>query len=181
MIDTLIAGDTLNFLTNGGDYPAGDGWSLTYRLVPRTAGSSPISITSTAEGDDHRVQVGSSTTADWTAGIYSWACYATLGAERQTLQTGVTTILPDPGVVATLDARSSAQVALDNITATLEGRATSAIAEYSIAGRALKHIPISELIAMQSHLKLQVSNEAAACAIAKGLPNPRRVLVRFGR
>lgn len=181
MIDTLIAGDTLNFLTNGGDYPAGAGWVLTYRLVPRTAGPVAISITSTAEGDDHRVQVGSSATAAWTPGLYSWACYATLGTERQTLQSGVTTILPDPGVAATLDTRSNAQIALDNITATLEGRASSAVAEYSIAGRALKHIPIAELIKMQSHLKLQVANEAAACAIAKGLPNPRRVLVRFGR
>ena len=180
MIDTLIAGDTLNFLTNGGDYPASAGWSLVYRLVPRTAGPAVITITSSAEGDDHRVQVGSATTAAWAAGVYSWACYATLAGERQTLQTGVTTILADPGIVATLDTRTSAQIALDNITATLEGRATSAIAEYSIAGRSLKHIPIGELITMQSHLRLQVANEAAACAVAKGLPNPRRVLVRFG-
>jgi hypothetical protein len=181
MIDKLTAGDTINFLTAGGDYPASSGWSLVYKLLPRSAGPDAISLDSVADGDDHRVQVASDVTASWTPGIYGWVCYAVKPGERQTLETGSVQVLPDPGAVSVLDTRTSAQIALDNITATLEGRATSAIAEYSIAGRSLKHIPIGELITMQSHLRLQVANETAATAVAKGLPNPRRVLVRFGR
>lgn len=180
MIDKLTAGDTLNFLTAGGDYLASAEWSLVYKLIPRTAGPAVITLTSTAEGDDHRVTASNSTTASWAAGTYSWACYATKSGERQTLQTGVTEILADPAGATVLDTRSAAAIALDNITATLEGRATNAVAEYEIAGRRLKNIPVAELITLKSHMRTEVAREDAARRVAMGLPDPRRVYVRFG-
>lgn len=177
LVDQLIAGDTLDFTTSAADYPASDGWVLTYKLIPRTAGT-VYAITSTADGDDHRLQASAATTAAWTAGTYSWSCYATLATESYTLANGVTQILPNPRVVNTLDTRSAAAVALDNVVATLQGRATSAVLEYEIAGRRLKYMTPAELIKLKSHLEREVAGEQAAARLAAGITGARKIQFR---
>ena len=122
---TLTAGDTLDFTTSTPDYPASAGWGVVYKLIPRTAGT-VITITSTASGADHLSQVGSSTTATWAAGTYSWVCYAVKAAERYTLQTGSITVDADPGVVTALDTRSSDRKALDAVNLALESYGSKA-------------------------------------------------------
>lgn len=177
--DLITSGDTLDFTTVSADFPASDGWVLTYKLIPRTAGPAVITLTATASGDDHRVQATAATTAAWTAGTYSWTAYATLGTERYTLQAGVTQILANPGVVTTLDTRSAAAIALDNVTATLQGRATSAVAEYEIAGRRLKNMLPADLIKLKSHLEREVAGEQAAARLAMGLQGARKIQFRI--
>lgn len=176
--DLITSGDTLDFTTVSADFPASDGWVLTYKLIPRTAGPAVITLTATASGDDHRVQATAATTAAWTAGTYSWTAYATLGTERYTLQSGVTQILANPGVVTTLDSRTSAAIALDNVIATLQGRATSTIAEYEIAGRRLKHMAPAELIKLKNHLEQQVASEESASRLAAGIQGGRKIQFR---
>ena len=44
----LVAGTTLNFLTAGGDYPASDGWVLTYYLALRS-GTGAFSLIAAAK------------------------------------------------------------------------------------------------------------------------------------
>ena len=83
-ITELIVGDTLQFDTDVPDYPASDGYTLTYRLVPRVSGSA-IEITATADGDTFAVNVAAATTAAWTAGEYSWHSYVTLSGARYTV------------------------------------------------------------------------------------------------
>jgi len=180
MINTITAGDSLNFLTPGGEYPASDGWSLVYKLIPRTAGPSVISISSTAEGADHRIDVVPATTAAWAAGSYSWACYALKTGQRKTLQTGNTQILPDPAVVAILDNRSSARKALEAANAALETYGHKAFMQsYSINGRAQSFQSPSEFMAWRSRLQAEVAREDNAEAIRAGM-SPRNLLrVRF--
>ncbi len=178
MVDRITSRDTLDFTTGAPDYPASAGWSLVYKLIPRTAGT-VYTLTSSASGDDHRIQATAATTAAWTAGTYSWTCYATKAAERYTLETGVTQILPDPGAVSTLDTRTTAQTDLDNVTAMLSGRASSAVQEYEIAGRRLKNYPIGELLKLQSFFKQQVLAEQASARIAAGLAPANKLQVRI--
>lgn len=180
MIDTITAGDTLNFLTPGGEYPASDGWSLTYKLIPRAAGPSVISFISTGEGADHRVDVDAATTAGWTAGSYSWACYASRSAKRKTLQTGSMQILADPGVVSTLDNRSPARKALEVADAALATYGNKAyLQSYSINGRAQSFRSPGEFLAWRSRLQSEVAREDNAERIRAGL-SPRNMLqVRF--
>ena len=45
----------------------------------------------------------------------------------------------------------------------------------------LRHIPIPELIALESKLRIDVAAEDSAQAIAAGGAPPGRILVRFGR
>jgi len=179
MIEKLTAGDTLNFTTLGGDYPATAGWGLTYRLIPRTAGA-VITITSTASGADHLLQAPPATTAAWAAGTYSWACFATKAGERQTLQTGTTTILPDPGVVTTLDTRSSARKALDAIESILENYGPKAYLQaFEINGRSQKFADPGTFLAFRSKLQAEVKREENAERISQGLAPRNQLSVRF--
>jgi hypothetical protein len=114
MQSTLIAGDSLSLLASGATYPASAGWLMKLRLVPRAQGAKAIQIDGQAEGDDHRLQAGSSVTNTWAAGQYSWARWAVKGDESHTIEQGQITILPDPRTspVGT-DTRSVAAKALD--------------------------------------------------------------------
>jgi len=180
MIDKLTAGDTLNFLTLGGDYPASSGWSLVYKLIPRVFGPAVISFTSSAEGDDHRITVASTTTAAWSAGVYSWAVYATKTGERHTLQTGATQILADPGVASSLDTRSPAAIALEAADAALAAYGAKAyLQSYEIGGRSQRFHDPGAFLAWRDKLKAEVRREAAAADIAAGRRPRNQILARF--
>ena len=104
----IRCGDTLDFTTTLVDYPASAGWVLTYRLVPRLSGT-PISISGTASGDDHRSSATATTTAAWTAGEYSWAGYVDKAGEHYVVDSGTVTLLPNMATVASYDSRSPAR------------------------------------------------------------------------
>ena len=181
MQDKITLGDTLNFATTITDYPASEGWTLYYRLVPATG--SAILLTAAVDDDNadgYRVQASAATTAAWTAGEYSWASWVELSGQSYSLSTGRCTLLPDPRTAAAgLDVRSDAEVALANVRATIQGRATSAVLEYEIAGRRLRYIPIPELIALESRLKAEVASEQRLADAAKGYADKRKVYVRM--
>jgi hypothetical protein len=163
----LIAGDTLDFMTTVPDYPATAGWTLTYRLAPRTAGTA-ISFPATALGSDYRVQVAAVTTAGWAAGEYSWAAYVSKAGNRFTVDAGTITIQPDPGVVATSDTRSHARRVLAAIEAVIEGRATRDQEEYTIGNRSLKRTPIRDLLTLRDRYKSEVNAEDAGRRLLAG-------------
>lgn len=173
---SVNAGDTARWLKALADYPASEGWDLSYTLI-NTAGK--IEFSATAEGDAHRVEVPATETAVWGAGDYAWRASVSKAGQVFTVATGRIIILA-AFTAPTLDARSRAARTLEAIDSTLEGRASSATAEYEIAGRKLKYIPIPELLQLRDRLRRDVREEAAAAAIGAGLANPGRIYVRFG-
>lgn len=180
--NTLIAGDTLNFATTVADYPASASWVLKYRLIPRTSSNPAISFSSAADGDDHRVQIAAATTAGWAADNYTWNSWVELGAEKYTVDNGQVAILADPRLVAAgYDGRSAAQVGLDAVRAMLRGTASAGVQKYAIQGRSLERYSIEELISLESKLVAQVKAEQRAAALAAGLADNRKVLVRIPR
>jgi hypothetical protein len=184
MIASHIAGDSLAFSVELADYPAPT-WTLTYRLTPRVYGVART-ITATASGAAHAVSVTAASTATWPAGDYTCSAYVTnVGGDRYTIasESGQFTVLPDPTTLAAgTDTRSRAVIALDNVKATLEGRATSAVLEYEISGRRLKYIPHTDLIALASQLEREVQREQRAADIAAGGGTSRgKVFVRMAR
>lgn len=172
---SLNAGDTARWLKSLVDFPASDAWVLTYTLVNA---AQRITFTASAQGDDHLVNVPAATTAAWVAGAYDWRASVSKAGEVYTVASGRITIAPAFGAV--VDARSQARRSLDAIEATLEGRASSSTAEYEIAGRRLKHIPVPELLQLRDRLRQDVRAEDAAAAAAAGLQSRGRVYVRFG-
>jgi hypothetical protein len=172
---SINAGDTAKWLKTLADYPAGDGWVLSYELV---SAAQRYTFSATASGNDHLVTVPAATTAGWAAGGYEFRARASKAGEVYTVASGRITV--KPLFSAAVDARSQARKTLEAINATLEGRSTSATAEYEIAGRRLKYIPISELIALQSRYERIVASEDAAAALAQGGGPRGRIYVRFG-
>lgn len=182
MQQILIAGDTLRFSTSVPDYPATDGYTLTYRLVRRDAAGTAITITASPNGSDYEVSELPATTAAWAAGKYTWAAYASKASERHTVDQGEIEIKADPGAVtAPYDNRSHARKVLEAIEAVLEGRATVDQQEVAIAGRSLKMTPIADLLKMRETYRIEVANEDAVKKVAAGQKNPRYIGVRFNR
>lgn len=171
----LIAGDTAKWLKALPDYPAGDGWVLTYSLVNSLQ---RISFSATASGDEHLVTVAASTTAAWVAGAYTWRAQVALAGEVFTVGSGSITVAPS--FATAKDGRTQARRMLDAVEATLEGRASSDVEQLMISGRSVKHLPVADLLTLRDRLRLDVAREEAAERAAAGLPARGRVMVRFG-
>lgn len=184
MLPQIVAGDTLTHSVTLADYPASAGWVLSYRLAPRLGGS-VATFNATADGDSHAVSVAAATTTGWAPGEYTVAAWVTLATARHSVasESGQVRIWPNPATIsAGTDTRTPAAIALANVTATLQGRATSAVLEYEINGRRLRYIPHADLISLQSTLRAEVQREEKAADIAAGLGSSRgKVYVRMAR
>lgn len=179
----IIAGDTLDFETTVNDYPATDGWTLKFRLVPRVTGTA-ISITcaTASDGVSYRAQVAPSTTANYVAGEYTWNSWVEKSGARQVVESGQVTILPDPAVqTAPYDNRSWAAKMLDAMeTAWLAHMGGSPLRlEYSIGDRSVKYRDKAEFIKERNYLKQEVYNEDKAQALANGTGLGNKLQVRI--
>ncbi|CAN7580403.1 hypothetical protein [Variovorax paradoxus] len=170
---SIIPGDTVKWTRSLADYPASAGWALSYELLNT---QHRYQIAAVADGDAHRVVISAQTTENYAPGSYDWRARVTNADEVYTVATGRLTVAPSFGAAG--DVRSHARRTLDAIEAVLEGRATSATAEYEINGRRLKYIPLNELHAMRSKYQREVAAE-------EGKSGPRgvsgRIMVRFGQ
>lgn len=153
---TLRAGDTADWLLSLPDYPAGAGWSVEYALI-NAAGK--ITVASAAEGDAHRIHVAPATTADWAPGTYAWQRRVSNGTDATTDRTGSIEILPDFAALVAIDARTHAQKTLDAIEAWIESH-DPGVAEYEIAGRRMKYIPVAELLKLRDQYRREVRGQS---------------------
>jgi len=152
----LRAGDTATWLKSLPDFPAGAGWSLEYTLINATG---KITITSTAQGNDHKIRVLPATTTGWAAGTYAWQCRATDGTDTVTIATGNLEIKPNFAGLTTSDQRSFAQKTLAALEAWIENH-DPGVAEYEIAGRRMKYIPVTDLLKLRSQFEIEVNRQA---------------------
>ena len=176
---TLRAGDTWKWTKTLADYPA-DVWTLKYRFKNAAGG---FEVIATASGTDHSINVASATTTSLSAGTYQWIAWVEFGADKFTVGEGSISVLADyrnGAPTVALDDRSHAQKMLDQINAWLESR-DPAVAEYEIAGRRMKFIPITELIKLQDRYRMEVAKDSDAARISSGLGSRRNILVRFGQ
>lgn len=187
----IVAGDTLSFTTALPAYPAGDGWTLKFKLIPRASGS-VITITASADGDLYEVAVAASTTASWAAGEYSWAAYVELSGERYTVDGWTSVdgryrggaslaIKPDPGVITAFDNRSSARKVLDGLLTLYESHASGQglVAEYSIAGRTMKFRTTADLVEQIRYWQAEVAKEERKARLAAGRDSGATLRVRL--
>jgi hypothetical protein len=174
---SLNVGDTWRWTRTLADYPAG-AWALKYRFKSAAGG---FEITATAVGTTHSVTVAASTSAGYTAGDYTWTAWVEGGtSEKYTVDSGVCTLLPDYRAAAAataLDDRSHAKKMLDAIEAWLESR-DMAVAEYQIAGRQMKYIPVADLVKLRNNYQQQVQAEINAAKLARGEGVGRKIQFR---
>lgn len=186
MIESIIAGDTLDFTVEVGDYPACDGWTLKYRLTPRFTSpvQAPIVLTAATNADGKRydVQVGPATTAAYAAGYYSVARWVEKAGARQTLSgllgaelggpIGQLKVFADPALTAQgFDSRSQARKAVDDLKAALatfhatRGRVKS----YTIGNRSMEFETSEEILTMLNFWLRELAHEEAGERLNTGL------------
>lgn len=152
----IPAGDSLAFRATLPDYPASQGWSLTYTLA---ATSGVYSIPTTADGDAHVVAVAAATTAAYAAGRYRVQATVSNGTDRHTVDAFDVRVLPNlVAAVAPVDTRSHARKVLDAIEEYIEtGSATAASVQIGI--RQVQNIPLPELLAFRDRYRIEVRRE----------------------
>lgn len=172
------AGDSFAATFVGGDYPAGEGWVGTLKLIPRDSAGAPILINCTADGDNHLAESDSATTASWGAGPYSWVFWVALGADVHTVAQGQAEIRPDPrALVGGADLRTRTEVALDAARTAL--REWSPLKKrFQIGARSIEFNTHAEIVAHISRLETDLQREQAA---GIGQPLRRKIMVRVGR
>lgn len=173
---TANAGDTWRWNRTLADYPASAGWALSYTLINAAA---KVTINATASGDDHAVTVSAATTAGYAAGSYDWRARVSRAGEVYTVGEGRITVR-NAFSGTTFDARTHARKTLEAIEAVIEGRASSEVSYYMIGNRQLRYMTPDELLTLRDKYRAEVTREDAATAVAAGLPDRRRVFVRFG-
>jgi len=170
------AGDTIKWTIALGDYPASEGWVLSYALVKT---GTQITFGSSASGDDHLVNVAPATSGAWAAGKYSFAARVSKAGDVHTVRTGTIEILPSFAAQSSgYDARSHARKTLEALEAWIEGR-DIAVAEYEIAGRRMRTIPIADLIALRDKYRAEVQAEDNAARLNAGLQSRNKLQVRI--
>lgn len=166
---SIRAGDSASWQISDANYPAGDGWGLTYTFI-NAAGK--FSIASTASGNDHAVHVLPAVTALYLAGAYAWQCVAGNGTDAYTIRAGNMEVVASFAAATTLDARSHAEKTLAALEAWIENH-DLAVAEYEIAGRRMKYISIPDLLKLRDQYRREVRSQPGAA------PKSGRVYLRF--
>lgn len=180
MQPSITVGDTLDFTTALSAYPASAGWVMKFRLIPRGAGS-PISITCSASGANHRAQVDATATAGWTAGAYGWASWVEQGAIVNTVDSGTVQLTPNLRVApAGTETRTLAAIALAAAEAALAAW-TPTTKRYVINGREMEFKATAEIVDTIAYWRTQVQAETRAADRAAGRPDRRKTYVRLSR
>lgn len=181
----ITAGDSISWLDdptsdNLGNAVDSGSWTLKYDF--RQA-SVTLSVTATASGSGWKTSLSATQSATFAAGVAYFQAYATKASERVTLGSGQVTFLKNLAASTTpYEGRSQAQQDLDAVQAAMRSMYSGgAVQEYSIGGRSVRKIALTELITMESQLKVQVARERKAEMIKNGLGNPHNVFVRFNK
>ena len=172
---SLIAGDSVQWKITDTDYPADDGWVLSYKLV---SPAGVITLSSIADGSSHLVAIAAADTAAYVAGLYTWHRQFTKAADRITTSKGLIDIQDDVATLTALDGRTHARKMLDAIEAALEGSATAnQLHVLSVSGvdRSMQQ-DASKLILLRNKYQIEVKREDAAKGIGTGRG---KILVRF--
>ena len=174
----MRAGDFLTWTKSFTDYPANDGWVLSYTLINAT---NKISIPASASGADHLVAVTAVNSAAYAAGIYTWMARVTKATEIYTVGQGTIEVLPNLAALTTFDGRSHARTMVEAIEAAIQGRASALQLEYELNGRRIKFMGPDELIKWLSFYRSELAKEAQAESLARTGISRRKIGVRCVR
>ena len=180
----IVAGDLLQWKRTdlGTDYANGS-YTLSYkaRLEGTSAGSSVVlTLTASASGDDYLVSVAAGTTVNYSTGVYRWQAYITRNSDsaRLTIDSGTFEVLANRSI-NTSDPRSHVKTMLDKIESILEGRADGDVAAYSINGRSLTKLGITDLLMWRDRYRADYLREVHRERALNGTATGSTVVARF--
>jgi len=175
----LTAGDTASWSKSLDDYPAGDGWALSYAFRYQN-GSGVLDVAGVASGADFLLTIPAASSSLMKPGLWNWAAYATLSGTRYQVETGILNITPNLAVLdSAADLRSPAKRAYDNALAAWEGVTLGQTV--TLNGRTYTQHNLSDLMKYVDRCKTDYHAEVQALEFAKSGMNPRHIQVRLTR
>lgn len=146
------SGDTWTWDLFPAEFPSGEGWTISYAIAGKTALVWSGSYVA-ANGSGYRITIPASATDDLSAGLYRWACFATLSSARYEVASGVLEVTRnlavDTGSTAqTFDEKmvelyEAALVLRTSPTSTTGGE--NLIERYGVAGREVEKMSTAEI------------------------------------
>lgn len=158
------AGDTWAWTKHVPGHLSGDGWTLKYAFhnvgsASATGTKLQITTTANANGVDHDADVTATASAALVSGNWKWVAFVEKASQRFTVDNGVLFLEPDLNAGAAGTQQTHAEKMLGAIQSVLEGRASSDIESYQIAGRAVNKIPVAELVKWHNVYLARVQRE----------------------
>lgn len=178
----VYAGDTFRWDKDLDDYTPADGWALAYSFRSNTGTGFNIIASSNSGNSGWEITVPAATTANYTTGEYSWQAYVTKSGVRYVVDNGVTIInrnLEALSTSATTDLRTHAKLMISKIQSVLEGRMDADIENYSIGGRSINKIPVSELVDILHTYEEKLDKEERKRRLANKHGSGRLIKARF--
>jgi hypothetical protein len=173
---TITAGDTVTFTYLSRLYLPPDDYTLSWAI----RGAVALNVTAVEDsGGSYLTTITAAQTATLTPGEYTWQAYLTNSDnERQTIGQGRVTVKPNLFTqTAPYSTITSAEQMLVEVEAAI-GAVTEGQA-YKIKDREMTRANLSELVTLRDRLRWEIFNEKRQQDIANGLPDPRKVRVRF--
>src|SRR5262245_39210568 len=117
---TFTAGDTVTWTRQLRDYPASDGWALSYSFREEKGGGK-LDVTASGSDDTFTTTIPAASTSLLNAGTWQWAAYSSKSGQRYTVANGSVVITPDLAVTDfNRDLRTSKKKAYDNAREAME-------------------------------------------------------------
>ena len=158
---TITAGDSIAWTITRDDFPASDGWALSFVFIN---GSAKIAMASTADGDRHAIAVDATTTAVYVPGKYTYAGFATKGTVRHTIERGHLEVLPDLAAQATYDGRAWYDKAIEALEAAIAGRADKTqMSQVLPNGVQVQHLKLTEQLDALQQIKWAKARAETSC------------------
>lgn len=169
----FTAGESLSWSLSFSDYPASDSWVLTYTLINATH---KITITASADGDDHLIEVSSETSAAYNAGEYKVQAHISNGTEKYQVDVGAVEILTDYAEETTFDSRSKVKIILDALEDVLANRATKTQLSQAIGNVSVTHWDFEKIRKERDIYAAKYRQEQIRAGVIK---SRRTIKVRF--
>jgi hypothetical protein len=176
----ITAGDTIEFIRTISDYPASDGWTLSYVLRgPQTYRTNAT----TYQTSDYRVALASNTTANYLPGLYSLEAYVTNATARYSVETWFpqVTVRENPAAYTdqAFDNRTFAAKTLAACETAILKLGSRTVQTASVNGQSYSIQQLPALLALRNRMREEVQAQQDAISVAAGLGAKKNVLVRF--
>lgn len=157
----LTAGDTWAWTNSLGDYPASDGWELSYALRGPMDLDIDWGSEVSADGDDFAVEVAAASTGTLAAGRYSLYGFVTKSGARHTVYRETLLVLADPADA--VGALSTAEAFLDQVNAAITAHLTGdpktakLAVELQVQGDLRRYETLEDLYDLRSRLHEEIA------------------------
>jgi hypothetical protein len=177
----IVVGDFLQWKKTSlaENYPPAS-YSAEYVARIRQGGATEIKLPATERTGYYLFEVSSATSAEFAVGYYHWQLEVTQTStgNRIVVERGEFQAIADLDNNGA-DPRTHAEVMLDKIQSLLVGRADKDVSSYSIQGRSISKMTISDLLLWRDYYRKEVLKERRDDAIELGKPTKTTMKVRF--